>query len=344
MIIKQRQDDIERTAEENIKLEEDKKKYAKEIEELQVVLKEYEAKIEELGKNLAQYQKQRDEAQNELLELEKTKNNAELELERINEQIESFKTRRRELEPMLEQAAAELEEAGINPKEVEPTEISLDEINQKIQKLQKKIEALGLVNMRAINDYETVSNALKELSERIETLEKERIEINERMRGYETNKKEEFLKTFNAVNQNFKDIFPMLSEGEGELVLENPSDPFAGGLAFKASIRDKKNQKLAAMSGGEKTLTALAFVFAVQRYLPAPFYAFDEVDMHLDGPNVERLARMINIQAKQTQFVVVSLRKPMIDSADRMIGVTQRGKGITKISGVGLKEEALSEE
>ncbi len=343
MSIKQRQDDIVRTSEENEKLEEDKKKYAKEIEELTVVLKEYEEKIEELGKNLVQFQKQRDEAQNELLELEKTKNNIEAELERINEQIESSKARRRELEPLLEQTAKELEEAGVNVKEVEPTEISLDEINLKIQKLQKKMEALGLVNMRAINDYDNVASALNELTQRIETLEKERLEIFERMKGYEVNKKEEFLKTFNAVNQNFKDVFPLLSEGEGELVLENPSDPFSGGLVFKASIRDKKNQKLASMSGGEKTLTALAFVFAIQRYMPAPFYAFDEVDMHLDGPNVEKLAKMINIQAKQTQFVVVSLRKPMIDSADRMIGVTQRGKGVTKISGVGLKEEVAQE-
>ena len=146
--------------------------------------------------------------------------------------------------------------------------------------------------------------------------------------------------SFYAVNQNFKDVFPLLSEGEGELVLENLSDPFSGGLVFKASIRDKKDQKLASMSGGEKTLTALAFVFAIQRYMPAPFYAFDEVDMHLDGLNVEKLAKMINIQAKQTQFVVVSLRKPMVDSADRIIGVTQKVRGITQISGADLKEEA----
>lgn len=341
--IEQREKDIARTKEENEKLELDKKRYAQEIEQLMVVLKEYEAKIEELGKNLIEYQKQRDEAQNELLELEKSKNNAQAELERIAEQIESSKARRRELEPLLEQTEKELEEAGINTKEIEPTEISLDEINSKIQKLHKKIEALGLVNMRAINDYETVSTALKELSERIETLEKERVEINERMKGYETNKRDEFLKTFNAVNQNFKDVFPMLSEGEGTLVLENEQDPFAGGLVFKASIRDKQNQKLAAMSGGEKTLTALAFVFAVQRYMPAPFYAFDEVDMHLDGPNVEKLAKMINIQAKHTQFVVVSLRKPMIDSADRIIGVTQKGKGVTKISGASMKDGAPDE-
>ena len=90
------------------------------------------------------------------------------------------------------------------------------------------------------------------------------------------------------------------------------------------------------MSGGEKSLTALAFVFAFQKYLPAPFYAFDEVDMHLDGVNVEKLAEMIKTQASNAQFLVVSLRKPMIERADRTIGVTQRIDGITKVTGVKL--------
>ena len=93
------------------------------------------------------------------------------------------------------------------------------------------------------------------------------------------------------------------------------------------------------MSGGEKSLTALAFVFAIQKYLPSPFYALDEVDMHLDGPNVERLSTIITNQSKTAQFVVVSLRKPMLDNADRMIGVTQKDKGVTKISGVKLRDE-----
>ena len=96
-----------------------------------------------------------------------------------------------------------------------------------------------------------------------------------------------------------------------------------GGGKWWGIRRDKKNQKLAGMSGGEKSLTALAFVFAIQKYLPSPFYAFDEVDMHLDGPNVERLAEIITNHAKTAQFIVVSLRKPMLDNADRMIGVTQ---------------------
>ena len=99
-------------------------------------------------------------------------------------------------------------------------------------------------------------------------------------------------------------------------------------------------QRLESMSGGEKSLTALAFVFAIQRYMPAPFYAFDEVDMHLDGINVEKLAEMVKKQSQNTQFIVVSLRKPMIESADRTVGVTQKDSGITKVTGVKLSEGA----
>ena len=164
-------------------------------------------------------------------------------------------------------------------------------------------------------------------------------EILERMKGYEDLKKETFLEAYHAINNNFKEVFAQLSEGSGTLLLESESDPFSGGLTFEANIRDKKNQKLAGMSGGEKSLTALAFVFAIQKYLPSPFYAFDEVDMHLDGPNVERLSTIITNQSKTAQFVVVSLRKPMLDNADRMIGVTQKDKGVTKISGVKLRDE-----
>ena len=102
--------------------------------------------------------------------------------------------------------------------------------------------------------------------------------------------------------------------------------------------RDKKLQRLESMSGGEKSITALAFVFAIQKYLPAPFYAFDEVDQSLDGINVEKLANLIQSQSKNTQFIVVSHRKPMIESANRTIGVTQKEKGITKVTGVKLRD------
>ncbi|MFN3361750.1 MAG: hypothetical protein ACK421_10050, partial [Pseudanabaenaceae cyanobacterium] len=101
--------------------------------------------------------------------------------------------------------------------------------------------------------------------------------------------------------------------------------------------KGKPVRHLAAMSGGEKSLTALSFIFALQRYRPSPFYAFDEVDMFLDGANVEKLAKMVQKQAQTAQFIVVSLRRPMIEAADRTIGVTQARGMHTQVVGINLK-------
>ena len=242
------------------------------------------------------------------------------------------------MEPQLEETKNALEEAGVNINEVEPVEMSVDDIMAKIQRLQKRMDELGAVNMKALQDFDDVTARHQELTSRIETLSTERLQILERMKGYEDLKKENFLKTYNAINENFKDMFHELSEGEGTLILENEENPFEGGLDIEAQPRDKKKQRLMGMSGGEKALTSLAFVFAIQRYMPAPFYAFDEVDSSLDGINVEKLAHIVQSQADKVQFIVVSHRKPMIESATRTIGVTQKEKGISKVTGVKLRD------
>ncbi len=333
-----RENDIKKLNKDNEILKGDIEQFNSEIEIVKVKLTELEEEIKELGKNLVEFQTKRDEIQEVLLNLKNSKNKQENELERLNEQDEANKTRRRELEPMLENILKEFEEQGIKVNNLEQTEISLDEINAKISKLQKKMNELEPVNMRALTEYDEVVERQNANREKVSTLENEKDEIKTRMNGYQGLKKETFLDAYHAINKNFKEVFAQISQGEGTLYLENESDPFAGGLTFRANIRDKVNQKLAGMSGGEKSLTALAFVFAIQKYLPSPFYAFDEVDMHLDGPNVERLSTIITNQSKTAQFVVVSLRKPMLDNADRMIGVTQKEKGVTKISGVKLRE------
>lgn len=334
-----RKKDIEKLTSDNENLKKEVENYEKEIEIVAETLKKLEEEIIELGKNLVELQTKRDEIQETLLNLKTSKNKAQDELDRLLEQEESYKARRRELEPQLQNILNEFNEAGINPKNLEQIEISLEEINEKISKLQKKMDALEPVNMKALTDYDEVMERQNQYKEKVETLENEKNEIRTRMSGHQKLKKETFLEAYNAINANFKEVFSQISQGEGTLYLENTDDPFSGGLTFRANIRDKVNQKLAGMSGGEKSLTALAFVFAIQKYMPSPFYAFDEVDMHLDGPNVERLATIITNQSKTAQFVVVSLRKPMLDNADRMIGVTQKDKGVTKISGVKLKDE-----
>lgn len=338
-LIETKTEEITNIEHNNVKLEEDKKRYQNDIVELNKKMEELHEQIVQIEEKLGKLLKERDEINAELIELEKQKHIKAADIERIAEQIESFKARRRELEPQLDNAKKDLEDAGEDVSKLEPIEISIEEITSKIQRLEKRMAELGDVNMRALAAYDEVLARQSELKEQIETLSKERKEILERMQGYEQLKKETFMKTYNHINENFKEVFHQLSEGEGELKLECPDDPLAGGMTIEAQPRDKKLQRLESMSGGEKSLTALAFVFAIQRYMPSPFYAFDEVDASLDTMNVERIAQMVQNQSKDTQFIVVSHRRPMIESANRTLGVTQKEKGITKVTGIKLRDE-----
>ncbi len=337
-LIKAKEEQIQRLLKDNEIGAQDKIKYAEEIKEIEVKAVELEEKIKTLGEKLVQLQKQRDIVQEELLAAENNKNKITNEIERIAEQVEAFKARRRELEPQLEEIREELKNNEVDINALVPTEISTEEITNKIQRLQKRMEEMEPVNMLAIQAYDEVKARQDEKKAQIETLTNERKQILEKMSGYEQIKKETFMKTYNNINDNFIEIFGKLSDGEGKLLLENPESPFEGGLTIQAQLRDKQKQKLGALSGGEKSLTALAFVFAIQKYLPAPFYALDEVDANLDGINVEKLADIIQEQAKNTQFIVVSHRKPMIESANRTIGVTQKERGKTKVTGVKFRD------
>ena len=337
-LIKAKEEQIQRLLKDNEIGAQDKIKYAEEIKEIEVKAAELEEKIKTLGEKLVQLQKQRDLVQEELLAAENNKNKITNEIERIGEQVEAFKARRRELEPQLEEIREELKNNDVDINALVPTEVSTEEITNKIQRLQKRMEEMEPVNMLAIQAYDEVKARQEEKKAQIETLTNERRQILEKMSGYEQIKKETFMKTYNNINDNFVEIFGKLSDGEGKLLLENPENPFEGGLTIQAQLRDKQKQKLGALSGGEKSLTALAFVFAIQKYLPAPFYALDEVDANLDGINVEKLADIIQEQAKNTQFIVVSHRKPMIESANRTIGVTQKERGKTKVTGVKFRD------
>lgn len=337
-LITTKEEEIQEKEKNNVKLEEDKTIFQKDIKILNEKIEVLKDEISKIEEKLGELLKQRDEINSELIEMEKQKHIRTADIDRIAEQIESFRARRRELEPQLETAKKELEDTGAEIDKLEPVEISIEEITSKIQRLDKKMQELGDVNMRALTTYDEKLARQTEIKEQIDVLTKERKEILDRMHGYEQLKKETFMKTYNNINENFKSVFHQLSEGEGELKLEFPDDPLNGGLTIEAQPRDKKLQRLESMSGGEKALTALAFVFAIQRYMPSPFYAFDEVDASLDTMNVERIAQMVQNQSKDTQFIVVSHRKPMIESANRTIGVTQKEKGITRVTGVKLRD------
>jgi len=299
---------------------------------------ETRAKLSELEANLGEEKQKRDRTEQELRESLLRQQQLQWELQKLQE---TQQTRREELTAVREQLQILAPELPSPLPEV-PNKVDLEELQKELRSLSKRLQAMEPVNMLALEEYERTSNRLNELTEKLQTLEGERTELLLRIENFTTLRQRAFKEAFDAVNENFQSIFATLSEGDGYLQLENPEEPFSSGLNLVAHPKGKPVQRLASMSGGEKSLTALSFIFALQRYRPSPFYAFDEVDMFLDGANVERLAKMIKQEAQQAQFIVVSLRRPMIESAERTIGVTQARGAYTQVLGIKLPYDHTS--
>ncbi|HIK06101.1 MAG TPA: chromosome segregation protein SMC [Trichormus sp. M33_DOE_039] len=296
------------------------------------------AQMSEMEKNLGEEKQKRDALEQQVRSHLLRQQQLEWEIQKLEES----QLKRREDLAALQTQIQELAPELPNPLPEVPDQVDLEELQKELRSLAKRLQAMEPVNMLALEEYERTQNRLEELSQKLQTLEAERTELLLRIENFTTLRQQAFKEAFDAVNENFQGIFATLSDGDGYLQLDNPEDPFASGLNLVAHPKGKPVQRLASMSGGEKSLTALSFIFALQRYRPSPFYAFDEVDMFLDGANVERLSRMIKKQAQQAQFIVVSLRRPMIESAERTIGVTQARGAYTQVLGIKLQSSNTS--
>ena len=216
-----------------------------------------------------------------------------------------------------------------------PTDAKISDFEQKIRDIEIEMKRLEPINMRAIEDYESTSQRYEKLTEQNKKLIEERNAILKLMEEIDERKLAVFMEAFNAINYNFKEIFAQLSPGgEAEIMLENYANPFEGGLEIRAKPAGKEIRSLESMSGGEKTLTALSFIFALARYRPAPFYLLDEADMFLDGDNGEKFANLLKSFSKDAQFITVSFRESMMSSADQLIGVAMQETGSSDIVSV----------
>lgn len=210
----------------------------------------------------------------------------------------------------------------------------LETMKESLITIEQKMQSLEPVNMRALEEYEHQAERKKKFDDDIKRLNDQKKNLVNLVGEITTKKKERFFEVFNEVNRNFKDIYAQLSEGgEAELILENEENVFDGGLTIRARPRGKKVLRLAALSGGEKSMASLGFIFAIQAYDPSPFYVLDEIDMFLDGVNAEVVSRMIKKRAEHSQFISVSLRKIALKEADYLYGVTMHDNGISEMIG-----------
>ena len=307
--------------------------------EIKLQMTQTQGQLAILEETLGAEKKQRDAVEQSLQELHLKRQQVEWQRQKLAENQETRRQTLVTLRTSIQDAHAELPD----PRPEVPEGLKPKELEQTLKQLQKQLQALEPVNMLAIEEYEQTNERLEALSEKLAILEKERTELLLRVENFTTLRYRAFMQAFDAVNENFQQIFAELSDGDGYLQLDNAEDPFSGGLNLIAHPKGKPVQRLASMSGGEKSLTALSFIFSLQRYRPSPFYAFDEVDMFLDGANVERLSKMIKKQSLgKAQFIVVSLRRPMIEASERTIGVTQARGGFTQVLGITNTTEVAS--
>jgi chromosome segregation protein len=298
------------------------------ISEFEASISAAHARQREFTEKLSELQNQRDALLITIASIDDELRGFSGQIERISGIIVGLEAKR---EQVLEEVSTLSSEA------CETNDMSIEEIERKIATADYDLSRIGPVNMYAIEEYEVVCDKMVRRKEKIEILSREHTDISERIERYSLMKRDAFMQTYTEISTNFRAIFAKLTEGIGEIVLENTEDPFSGGLSFAVRPHHKNVHLLASLSGGEKSLTTLAFIFSIQKYLPAPFYAFDEVDMNLDGSNVERIADMIRELCHDSQFISISLRKPMIDASDRLIGVTIREDKSTLVTGVSIR-------
>ncbi len=206
-------------------------------------------------------------------------------------------------------------------------------LKKEISEFEKALASIGVVNMRALDIYETAEREYNILLEKKDKLVKEKEDVLKLMQEIETSKKGIFVKTLEVIDKNFRNVFASIStKGEAFLELENPEQPFEEGLRIKVRLSGTKFLDIRGFSGGEKTLTALAFLFAIQEHEPASFYVLDEVDAALDKHNSEKLAKLIRSYCKNAQYVVITHNDAVVSEGDILYGVSMNADlGISKV-------------
>jgi chromosome segregation protein len=299
-------------------------KLQQEIEQLSVVLSEREQQFESQQQSATQRKSVVGEKGEKLQRMREQRRHAYQEMENL---------RRSRTRYQQQEAEARAELDALGPEKYCESgfiEGSLDSLQQRLKETERRILQLEPINMRAIEEYDRYKKEYDLFCTRIYTLEKEKHEIELLIGQIEARKKAQFLAALNQVATYFERIFHQLFQGgRASLELEEPEN-INSGLIIRAHPPDKEPHLIDALSGGEQTLTAAAFVFALQEYLAGPLLILDEIDATLDKTNSNKLAKLLQGYGDHCQVIVVSHNEEMIRHAKRAYGVTMR-KGISKV-------------
>ncbi|MBT3284866.1 chromosome segregation protein SMC [Candidatus Bathyarchaeota archaeon] len=301
------------------------------VAELDKLLGDVTSKVEATSKvfeqhqrSVRQYDTRLDQLSRRSSDLDRRTSSLSLDKERIRLQVE--------------QRLGELGRLGFSDK-VSVDNVVLDQVERRLGSIKREKRGLGAINQLAINHYPITMREYKQRSTRINGMEEEKQSILSFITEIEKEKLEHFMSSYNIICENFSAIFSKLTGGgDGRLELQIPEDPFSGGVDLYVQFAGKPMRLATGASGGERSVAAIAYLLAIQRFLKAPFYLFDEIDAHLDDLNTSRLAEVLKENAADSQFLMISLKDVMVHNADRIYGVfAQHGK--SKVLVLPMKEK-----
>lgn len=310
--------------------------FKKEAEDLNNLLKNQAASLKDKEKLEQKFQKdykslfeRRIKINEEVQKLEGSISVEDIRIKEIQDRLNNLAINKAKLVAELEGINKEYEEfRGAKLRRGLAIEVLKDEI----RRFEQSMRNMGNVNMRALEVYEGIATEFQDLQDKKMKLISEKEDVMKMMAEIETKKKGIFMKTYKIIAENFHRIFMSLStKGEAFMELENKEDPLQGGLEINVRIAGNKYLDIKSLSGGEKTLTALAFIFAIQEHQPASFYLLDEVDAALDKKNSALLSQLIKKYSATAQYILISHNDSIISEADQIYGVSMQENGISKI-------------
>jgi chromosome segregation protein len=206
-----------------------------------------------------------------------------------------------------------------------------DEIENRVERLRRKIRNLGSINDESLKDLDELENRFADLSGQLADLEAAKDTLEDIIRRINAESRRLFLETFESIRVHFQELYRKLfGGGEGDIVLEDPDDVLECGIDIVARPPGKELRSISLLSGGEKTMTAVALLFAMFKSKPSPYCILDEVDAALDEANVDRYVSVVKEFRASTQFVIITHRKRTMTAADRLYGVTMEQAGVSK--------------
>ncbi|MBI5037058.1 AAA family ATPase [Candidatus Micrarchaeota archaeon] len=307
-----------------------------EIRQDQKVLKEKSEEQKALSKELKAWIEQREALDKEVSSCSSDKAKVQLALDKLGSVKQDAELKRVAVETRLADVKAQYAEyEGVELLKGKSDKQELLLLKRETEEELKKVG--GQINLRAVETYDQKKGELEKQRVRVDQLIREKDAVMVLIQEIEKKKTATFMETFNTINHAFKKLFKTIFHGDGTLFLENAENPFEGGLTIQVQLENKEIKYLELMSGGEKALIALLFLFAIQSHNPSSIYILDEADAALDQENSRKLAMLLKQLSKQSQFLVVSHNEMLYKHADSLVGVAM-GKDGSQLVGVKLSE------